>query len=319
VVWDVWNEPDQPYFWDGTREQYLATYEAAYRAIRSVLGARAEISGPSVSRYRWDWLRALVEHCRLTGCEVNVLTWHELPAGRRPIQSITDHLTSVRRRVVGNSSLAAVGVRRLVINEVGGAHDQLMPGELAGYLSALERGGADAAALACWREPCGLDNCATPSLDGLLDPHTLRPRATWWVAKTYADGVAARAWSRSSSTALVSLATRAGRAGGDPEILLGYLDPHDRPAAARLDVRVTVRGLDRVPRLHGTRRLVVRETRLPSAGERPVTQLDRRPAVTVAARGGSAVVTVLGLRLHDAVVLTFSRSPRLTACAPAAR
>ena len=56
LIWDVWNEPDQPYFWNGTREQFYATYRVAYEAVRTELGPSAVISGPSVSRFRWPWL-----------------------------------------------------------------------------------------------------------------------------------------------------------------------------------------------------------------------------------------------------------------------
>jgi hypothetical protein len=181
-----------------------------------------------------------------------------------------------------------------------------LPGELAGFLSRLERGGADAAALACWPDPCGLDNCTTPSLDGLLDPRTLQPRATWWVAKAYADGVDARVWSRSSRSSLVTLATRRSRKDANPEVLLGYFDPHDRPTPDRVDVRLVLRGLDRVPRLRGARELVVRSTRIPSAGEDPVTPLSCRLPRLLAVRAGSAALTVPGVRLHEAVALSFA-------------
>jgi hypothetical protein len=240
---------------------------------------------------------------------VNALTWHELPAGHSSIRAISSHLARARQRFIGNPQLAAAGVHALVINEVVGAHDQLLPGELAGYLFELEHGGADAAALACWPDPCGLDNCASPSLDGLLDPQTLQPRATWWVAKAYTDGVGARVWSRSTDSSLVTLATRRARDTGYPEVLLGYFDPHSRRAPAEVDVRVTVRGLDRVRSLRGARHLLARSTRIPSAGQAPITALVCSLPRVLSVRGGSAAVTVRALRLHEAVVITFAPGP----------
>jgi hypothetical protein len=308
VIWDIWNEPDNPYFWDGTEEQYLDTFVRAEEAIRRVLGPSAEIAGPSTSAFRPYWLSALAERCLLARCEVNVLTWHELPAGRSSIASIRDHLRLARRWLVDSPAYAPVGLRAIVINEVVGAADQLFPGELAGYYYALERGGADAAALACWRDPCGVDNCTSPSLDGLLDPRTLRPRATWWVVKAYADGVGARVWSRSSRTSLVTLASRRSVDCSRAEILLGYFDTHDGTATQRIDVRIALRRLDHVPRLRQARALVVHRARIPATGEDPVTPLFCRLPSLVRVRDGSAVLTVHGLSLHEALVIGLSRA-----------
>lgn len=48
LVWDIWNEPDRPYFWNGTEAQFHETYRVAYEAIRHALGPDAAIAGPSV-------------------------------------------------------------------------------------------------------------------------------------------------------------------------------------------------------------------------------------------------------------------------------
>ena len=38
MVWDIWNEPDVPYFWTGTEAQYHELYRRAYVAIRQEVG-----------------------------------------------------------------------------------------------------------------------------------------------------------------------------------------------------------------------------------------------------------------------------------------
>ncbi len=40
IEWDVWNEPDNPAFFTGTREQYLRLYGVAYRVLRQEIGPR---------------------------------------------------------------------------------------------------------------------------------------------------------------------------------------------------------------------------------------------------------------------------------------
>jgi hypothetical protein len=94
----------------------LTTFEIAAEAIRRVLGPSAEIAGPSVSAFRWDWLRALVDHCLAARCQVNVVTWHELPSGSTSIASIGDHLRSARPRILASPELAPVGAGEIVIN-----------------------------------------------------------------------------------------------------------------------------------------------------------------------------------------------------------
>ncbi len=64
LVWDVWNEPDQPYFWNGTEAQFHETYRVAYQVIRQELGPDAVVAGPSVSAFRWPWLVGLLAYCR---------------------------------------------------------------------------------------------------------------------------------------------------------------------------------------------------------------------------------------------------------------
>ena len=46
MVWDIWNEPDVPYFWTGTEAQYHELYRRAYIAIRQELGTRATVASP---------------------------------------------------------------------------------------------------------------------------------------------------------------------------------------------------------------------------------------------------------------------------------
>ncbi len=70
--------------------------------------------------------------------------------------------------------------REIHVNEVVGEDDQYLPAENLGYLHYMERGGADAAARACWPANDGESNCYNDSLAGLLVPETSQPRSVWW-------------------------------------------------------------------------------------------------------------------------------------------
>jgi xylan 1,4-beta-xylosidase len=317
MIWDIWNEPDVPYFWTGTEAQYHELYRRAYLAIRTELGPGALIAGPSVSAFRWEWLTRLLEFCRTADCEVNALTWHELPGGRG-VAAIADHLRRARAGLLRNPAYVAVGLRELDVNEFVGENDTLYAGELLGYLSQLEQGGATRAAHACWHDPSGDDTCTAHTLDGVLDGATMRPRAAWWAMEWYARGTASRVRSRSADPALAVMGARA----PDPrhaEIVIGYLDTHDRPLPARTDMVIDVRGLRTLPFLRRGGRPHLAAYRVRGRGQSPTTPIAVRVPEVIAASRGHIVLRVHGLAMHDALLIRLSAPARRAARAAAAR
>ena len=303
LVWDIWNEPDRPYFWNGTEAQFHETYRVAYEAIRRELGPDATIAGPSVSAFRWPWLVGLLEYCRQADCEVNALSWHEL-AGGAALRAIPDHLLRARRALVRNPAFLALGLRELHVNESVGPGDALYPGEQLAYLSFLERGGADAAARACWPDPSGADNCARHTLDGLIDSRSQRPRGDWWTTAWYARGVASRVAASSTSTAVIALAAARAPNTRHAEILLGEYGEPLQPISLRVDLR----GLSALRFLRGTNRAALASFRIVSAGEAPVSP-NALPVRSRPIRAGAATLTI-GLRPHEVVLLRVSRPQR---------
>jgi xylan 1,4-beta-xylosidase len=303
LVWDVWNEPDRPYFWNGTRAQFHQTYRIAHEAIREELGADATIAGPSVSAFRWSWLVGLLEYCRSADCEVDALSWHELAGAGA---AIVDHLRRARRALVRNPAYIVLGLRELHVNEYVAAGDALFPGEQLAYLSLLERGRADAAARACWPDRSGTDNCLGHTLDGLLDSPSLRPRGSWWATAWYARGVGSRVAASTTHPAVVSLAAARSPTARQAEILLGAFDPNQGTLPPRISVRVDLRRLGSLPFLRGRGRASVAGFRIASSGEEPASPRALR-AFTAPVRGGAASLTV-ALRPHEVVLLRLSRA-----------
>jgi xylan 1,4-beta-xylosidase len=301
IIWDIWNEPDHRYFWNGTREQYFEVYRLAYAVIRRAAGPRATVAGPSVATFRWNWLEGLVDYCRARRCEVNALTWHELPGATPAVTAIAQHLRRARRELLQDPARATVRLREIDVNETVDQEDQLAAGEQVGYLAALALGGADASARACWRDPCGVDNCNVESLGGLLDPLTGRPRAPWWAMKWYARGVASRVRSASTDAAVAALAAVPTRR--HAEILLGYLDTHDRPLAPSASVRLRLRGLKRLAYPEGHTRFVVTEDVVHStSGSLAQPQRCQAPR-TLRVRGDVVDLAVHAFGLHDAMLV----------------
>ncbi len=84
-LWEVWNEPDIPY-WHGTPAEYDRLYDLTAAAIRSVL-PQARIGGPEatgVSDHSEPFLRQFLEHCAHgvnaatgeTGAPLDFISYH---------------------------------------------------------------------------------------------------------------------------------------------------------------------------------------------------------------------------------------------------
>jgi xylan 1,4-beta-xylosidase len=219
LYWDIWNEPDQPAFWDGTKEDYFETFAVAERVLREELGDEARIVGPSIAVWRPGWIRGLTDFCSRRGCSFDAVAWHDLRNGIGSLPRLSERLREAR---------ALLGHRRVEvhISEMMGHGIQYSPGALVGYFSELEDGGADVAIKSCWDESSGRSNCDGQTLNGLLDGHG-RPRAIWHTWRAYAQGQPTRVRSLSHDPRIAVIASKR-------SVLLGSLGDIHRRASLRL-------------------------------------------------------------------------------------
>lgn len=65
-LWELWNEPESPY-WRGTKEEYFKLYDHFAAGVKRAL-PRARVGGPHVTDPGWKqgdvFMRAFLEHCR---------------------------------------------------------------------------------------------------------------------------------------------------------------------------------------------------------------------------------------------------------------
>ncbi len=65
-LWELWNEPESPY-WRGTREEYFKLYDHFAAAVKRAL-PKARVGGPHVTDPGWKngdvFMREFLEHCR---------------------------------------------------------------------------------------------------------------------------------------------------------------------------------------------------------------------------------------------------------------
>ena len=73
---EVWNEPNLKFFWDGTQEEYFKLYETSVRAIKSV-DASLKVGGPATSINAW--IPEMRAFCSTNQVPLDFLSTHHYP------------------------------------------------------------------------------------------------------------------------------------------------------------------------------------------------------------------------------------------------
>ncbi len=73
---EVWNEPNLRFFWDGSQDEYFRLYEHAARAIKRVDG-QLKVGGPATSINAW--IPEMREFCRANAVPLDFLSTHHYP------------------------------------------------------------------------------------------------------------------------------------------------------------------------------------------------------------------------------------------------
>ena len=74
---EVWNEPNLKFFFDGNQADYFKLYQATARTIKKVEpGLR--VGGPATSAN--SWIREMISFCKETGTPLDFITTHHYPS-----------------------------------------------------------------------------------------------------------------------------------------------------------------------------------------------------------------------------------------------
>lgn len=60
--WELWNEPDSPYYWNGTQEEFFKLYDYTADAVKRALPS-AKIGGTDATGGRLHFQEAFIKHC----------------------------------------------------------------------------------------------------------------------------------------------------------------------------------------------------------------------------------------------------------------
>lgn len=74
---EVWNEPNLPFFWAGTQEQYFELYKHTAEAIKKV-DQRLKVGGPATSINAW--IPDFIAFCKSSGAPVDFISTHHYPS-----------------------------------------------------------------------------------------------------------------------------------------------------------------------------------------------------------------------------------------------
>ena len=257
VIYDLWNEPDQFFFWPfwsgilaGDNEdttEFLESFKRAHDAIRDVLGDEALISGPSISGIDESMIRRFMDFNLREGLTVQVLSVHSLFDPDDTLVEVEQALSRLYQEYIAGPEYSEVGVLELHVNEYGAPKQYGRPGSMLALMRVMERAGVAQAMRAAW----GRSEAFTDDINGLLvftglaeplvevEPNPgamsdlltpdLRPRPIWWAYKYYADGAGSRVAADSELDYIMPLASSTSESLNYNQLLLAGYDSENYP------------------------------------------------------------------------------------------
>lgn len=180
AYFDVWNEPDlSTTKWqgselptipranatfDGSLDDFVETYAAAYQAIRGK-GLNTPVGGPSLTNFNEKILTDFLDKCLKKGVQVNFLSWHEINEAdeKNDFSIIKTHIDKMNS-ILSRSKYKPLQCKEIHINEIVGEKSNKIPGNMIANYYYAEQGGANKAAKATIGE-----QYSNNTLGGLLE------------------------------------------------------------------------------------------------------------------------------------------------------
>jgi len=194
--YNIWNEPDHPYYWHGTYEQLLELFYRAYTVIKSY-NPDAKVVGPSISWFRPGFpevkgiIDFLVDLDSLYGVKLDAISWHEnggYTADTKP-EDIPYRAQYLRSQIQEN--FPPDYKPELHVNEYLGGILHLSPGWNIGFLKYLEEAKIEKAMRACWYTYSLIpyDYCSDCwyGLNGMFMSDGKTPQRVYWIQYTHSQ------------------------------------------------------------------------------------------------------------------------------------
>ncbi len=193
--YDIWNEPDHPYFWKGNYIQLLELFYRAYNVVKSY-NPDAKVVGPSISWFRpgesgvEGIVDFLIDLDDIYDVRLDAISWHENGGtwyDTRP-DGIPTRANYLRQQIQNNFQNYSP---ELHVNEFMGKQVHLSPGWNVGFLYYLEKAEIDRSMRACWwiysTDPYEYWCDCWAGLNGLLMKDGETPQPAYWIWLRYAQ------------------------------------------------------------------------------------------------------------------------------------
>jgi hypothetical protein len=92
--WSVWNEPNEPGFWKGTRDEYFQLYAVCAAAVKSVDPA-LKVGGPEIKDFDRAWIDGLIASCARGHVLLDFIAWHYYSGTVGDIAAAREHVDAV--------------------------------------------------------------------------------------------------------------------------------------------------------------------------------------------------------------------------------
>ena len=194
--YDIWNEPDHPYFWHGTYAQLLELFYRTYMVIKEYK-PEAKVVGPSISWFRPGYpgvagiIDFLVDLDQIYGVRFDAISWHENGGTASSTQpdGIPTRAQYLRSQI--QMHFPSNYTPEFHVNEFMGKQVHLSPGWNVGFLYYLEKAHIDRAMRSCWwvysYAPYESWCDCWEGLNGMLMNDGETPQPAYWIWQTFAQ------------------------------------------------------------------------------------------------------------------------------------
>lgn len=182
TTWDVWNEPDNSYYWSGTSLQLIECFVRTHNILMNI-DKSLKMVGPSLNYYDGPGFSNLLDLLAAQSVKLHAISWHEfgLP------DSMAVHIADFKNRIAQHPTW---GDLQIHINEYSPSATHQVPAFRLAWLYQLEKSNISWANTACWGNHndgghtwSGCDY----GLNGLLSYDETTPLPIYWVYRSYAE------------------------------------------------------------------------------------------------------------------------------------
>jgi xylan 1,4-beta-xylosidase len=315
--WAIWQEPDQELgmpgdyidkaVWSGTRDQFFETWKVAVQAVRQ-LRPNDKIVGPSLKRFRPDYLQSFLLYAKGNNVLPDILSWNQVGTyigenGQTP-NDIPPQVATIRQFMQSNG----IPNIPIEITEYGMFKSEYQPGYAVAYITNIEQSQIEGS-IGQWGWSgvggvVGGEGGDFPRLSGLItDPNAPQPRSVWWVYKSYADmtGNIVKTTAATVINGLGSYDTATNTA----KVLIG------NQAGVIGSKTITLKGLPQA--LQGNGNVLAKIEHIPNTESNPLYVPNGVSVILLPFSNGNVAVTVPNVGTLDAAVITITKPPTISA------